>query len=246
MAQGGGGPGSGGGGGGSVTPIGDVVNAAGATTDVNATVFSATQANGLIGIGTISNSGANDMIVRETGVDKFGNTKSIETTVLAGNEYLLDPETIFDDGGLVIAMPPYTTYSVQVRSASAGNPTTYELHYVDVAPGSGPGTGGGGPPGTWTKVASGQTPITPGTTVVLAGSLPMPNGTTFIYVPYVIFDMPGGGPLALFPGNTLVAPPANTITYGFESAIDIDFKARSNAGAPPCTLNWVLYKVVPL
>ena len=110
--------------------------------------------------------------------------------------------------------------------------------------GTGPGAGGG-PPGAWTLVASGQTPIVSGATVNLA-SVPLPGGSPFVYVPFVTFDAPGGAPLALSQGSTLAAPPMGAVYYDLVfSGGNTVLQARSNAGTPSCTLNWALYKVVP-
>jgi hypothetical protein len=227
-----------------VKPVGDVVDKIGSTVDANATVFDITLPSGLIGIGTLENTGAKDMIVRETLTDKFGNVVVQEHTVPFGFNYPLDPEANFGVPGAQ-AFPPFTEYKLEVRSASSGNPTTYELHYVDVAPASGPGTGGGGPPGTWTKVASGQTNVGSGATVDLV-SAPLPGGATFVYVPFIVFDNPGGSPLFLSQGSTLADPPMGVVYYGFNfTGGNVTLEVRSGSGSPPCTLNWVLYKVVP-
>lgn len=232
-----------GGGAGRVTPVGDVINAIGATLAANAVVFDVIQPDGLIGFGSIVNTGGvNDMVVRETVVDKFGVTNSVEHTIPAGWDYQLDPQTYFGTPGSQ-SRPPFTEYKVEVRDGFAGSHTTYELHYVDVAPGSGPGSRSG-PPGTWTAVASGVTGIGAGATVTLA-SAPLPGGPG-IYVPFVAFDAPGGTPLALCQGNTLGVVPANTIYYSLEfSGGVVALVAKSAGGAPPCNLNWILYKVVP-
>lgn len=225
---------------------GDVVDAAGATVDAYATVVDITQPQGMVGIGTIVNTGfVNGLKVKETVVDKFGTTRSIETVVPLNDDYMLDIQTNFDDGVLTKARPPYTAYKVEVKSDVPGSPTTYDLRWIDVVPGSGGGGSGGGPPGTWVEVASGQTPIGPGATVTLASG-PLPLGSAEVYVPYVVFDTPGGAPLALFQGNTLVNPPTNCVTYSLNfGGPGVELVARANASAPPCTLNWVLYKVVP-
>ena len=123
MAGGGGGSG-GGSGGGRVTPVGDVINAIGATLAANAVVFDVIQPDGLIGIGTIINTGGvNDLIVVETVTDKFGNTVTVERVLTAGNPYMLDPQTNFGDL-ITPAFPPYTEYKVQVRDSLSGSHTT--------------------------------------------------------------------------------------------------------------------------
>lgn len=117
--------------------VGDIVDASGSTTDsyVAVTGFPVSRADGLVGIGSILNTGANGMNVRETVTDKFGNTQSVVTVVAAGDEYMLDLQTNFADA----AFPPFTDYTVEVQSESAGNATDYELHFIDITPGSSSG-----------------------------------------------------------------------------------------------------------
>jgi hypothetical protein len=123
---------------------GDAIDATGASTDayVAVTGFPISNTAGLMGIGTILNTGANGLNVRETVIDKFGNTISKVTLVAAGDSYLLDLQTNFVN--VSTAYPPFTSYEVEVQSAVAGNATTYELHLVDLTPGAGGGGGGGG------------------------------------------------------------------------------------------------------
>lgn len=123
------------GGGGGGGAVGDIVDATGSTTDsyVAVTGFPVSRADGLVGIGSILNTGANGMNVRETVTDKFGNTQSVVTVVAAGDEYMLDLQTNFADA----ALPPFTDYLVEVESESAGNATDYELHFIDITPGTG-------------------------------------------------------------------------------------------------------------
>lgn len=127
------------GGGGGGGAVGDIVDETGSTTDsyVEVDGFPISRSDGLIGIGSILNTGASGMNVRETATDKFGNTQSVVTVVAAGDSYLLDLQTNFDD----LAFPPYTDYTVEVQSEDTGVPTDYELHYIDITPSAG---GGGG------------------------------------------------------------------------------------------------------
>lgn len=97
---------------------------AGATVDAFTAVFTRTGFKGMIGIGTIKNTGANDLNIRETVTDAFGVTDSATTLVTAGNDYMLDIQTNF-----ATARPPYTSYGVEVQSANPGNPTTYDLQF---------------------------------------------------------------------------------------------------------------------
>jgi hypothetical protein len=126
--------GGGGPGGGTHTPNGDIVDKTGSTVDANVTVFDAVQANGIVGIGTLKNTGGtNGLIVRESVTDKFGNSISQEHTLPEGWDYPLDPGANFGTPGSQV-YPPFTEYKVEVRSAVSGDSTTYELHYIDVSP----------------------------------------------------------------------------------------------------------------
>lgn len=80
--------------------------------------------NGLVGIGTIKNTGANSLEVREDVTDAFGTVvSSTPVTVLSGNDYMLDPQTNFATG-----RPPYVSYDVLVRHPGAA--TTFDLRYT--------------------------------------------------------------------------------------------------------------------
>lgn len=78
---------------------------------------------GLVAIGTIKNTGGTTMEVRETVTDLFGVTDSTTTTVLSGNDYMLDAQTNF-----TTARPPYVSYQVEVRNTTT--PTTFVLRHV--------------------------------------------------------------------------------------------------------------------
>jgi hypothetical protein len=78
---------------------------------------------GLVGVGTIKNTGANDMNVKEIVTDAFGVTDSQTIVVGAGGSLLLD--TLL--GNVTTARPPYVSYDIQVQSKTAGMPTTYSL-----------------------------------------------------------------------------------------------------------------------
>lgn len=97
---------------------------AGSTTGSFVTQFTHANAKGVVGIGTIKNTGdTNALEVRETVIDAFGVTANTITTVNAGNHYLLDPQTNFGT-----ARPPYMSYQVEVRHPVAA--TTFELHHA--------------------------------------------------------------------------------------------------------------------
>lgn len=101
----------------------DVV--AGATTDAFVTQFTHLNAKGLLGIGTIVNTGAASMDVRESVTDAFGTTTSTTTVVLAGNSLMLDEQV-----NINTAFPPYVSYGVAVKSTGVGVPTTFNLHHA--------------------------------------------------------------------------------------------------------------------
>ncbi|MGE5663128.1 MAG: hypothetical protein ACM31I_02220, partial [Deltaproteobacteria bacterium] len=84
---------------------------------------------GMVGIGTIKNTGANAMEVREVVTDAFGVTVTTSpvVSVPAGGDYMLDPQTNFTDG-VLNARPPYLSYSVEVRHPGAA--TTYDLQFT--------------------------------------------------------------------------------------------------------------------
>lgn len=96
----------------------------GATTGAFVNQFTHTNPKGLLGIGTIQNTGGvNSMEVREEVTDAFGNVSSMTTTVVAGNNYMLDPQT-----NIGAAFPPYLSYGVSVRHPVAA--TTFDLQFV--------------------------------------------------------------------------------------------------------------------
>jgi len=95
------------------------VTAQGTTIGFN-TAYNGWSVGGLVGIGTIKNSGANTLEVEETVTDFWGTTVSVTTTVLAGNDYMLDLQTNFST-----ARPPYKNYKVRVRHT--GSSTTFDL-----------------------------------------------------------------------------------------------------------------------
>lgn len=98
----------------------------GSTTGSFVTVFTHTNPKGVMGIGTIDNTGVTAgfaMQVKETVIDAFGITASVTTTVAAGDTYLLDPQTNF-----ATARPPYKSYKVEVKHPVSS--TTYEVHHA--------------------------------------------------------------------------------------------------------------------
>jgi hypothetical protein len=121
---------SGGGGSGSGDVVAARTDATGvATTDAYATAANKTSTTGILGIGTLKNTGAQGLTVRETGVDAFGNTDSTETPVAAGDSVMLDPTQNFGS----TAFPPYTQYTVEVKSTTPGSPTTYSVRLLTQA-----------------------------------------------------------------------------------------------------------------
>jgi hypothetical protein len=95
------------------------------TTDVFVAVVDHRNQKGVIGIGTVKNTGGvNSMDVRETVTDAFGVTASVTSVVAPGADLLLNPEV--NKGA---ARPSYVSYMVEVRSTVAGTPTTYDLSH---------------------------------------------------------------------------------------------------------------------
>jgi hypothetical protein len=81
----------------------------------------------------VNTGGVNDLQLTETVTDKFGVTVSVSRILIAGEPYMLDPQTNFGDDSSM-ARPPYVEYKVQVADGFPGSHTTYELHYSDVNP----------------------------------------------------------------------------------------------------------------
>ena len=92
----------------------------GTTIDTDATAVTLSVAAGVVGVGTIKNTGANGLTVREEVTDAFGTSSLLETNVAASAVLALKPMT-----ALGTAYPPYTSYVLKVRSQTAGQPTTY-------------------------------------------------------------------------------------------------------------------------
>ena len=208
MARGGSGPGSGGSSG---SGNGNVVNRTGTTSDSYRTLFDISQADGLVGIGSIENTlGVNEMTVRETVTDKFGVTTVVETVIPVDGNYLLDPQTNFDDGVGSLSLPPYVNYKVEVKSTVNSAPTDYELHYSDVAPGSS-GSSGGGPA---TQIIETSGPTTLDIDAIPDGTFLKRVGAT------IVGAAPDPGDFVLIETKTLVAE-ADTVTFsGLNGDVD--------------------------
>lgn len=112
-------------------------NTTGATsTDSYVELFTHVNDKGLLGIGTVKNTdGANSLTVKETVIDAFGVTDSLETVVPFGTNYILSLTIRPDIGSFATqftnAFPPYVSYKVEVKSTSAGNSATYEARHAD-------------------------------------------------------------------------------------------------------------------
>ena len=94
----------------------------GVTTGAFVAQFTHINQKGLVGVGTVKNTGAFAMEVMETVTDAFGVIDSVTTTVLPGNDYMLDLQTNF-----ATARPPYIKYAVAVRHPVAA--TTFDLRH---------------------------------------------------------------------------------------------------------------------
>jgi hypothetical protein len=79
----------------------------------------------LMGVGTLFNLGANDMVIQETATDYFGNTDSEQVTIEGGFTPVLFHRLKLWRG-FATAQPPLVTYSLFVQSAVADTPTTYK------------------------------------------------------------------------------------------------------------------------
>lgn len=97
----------------------------GATTGAFVDQFTHTNPKGVVGVGTIKNTGGvNALEVRETAIDAFGVTDSLTSTVAAGASAVLDSTV-----SISTARPPYTSYTVAVRHPVAA--TTFDLQFTD-------------------------------------------------------------------------------------------------------------------
>lgn len=101
------------------------VSASGSTSGSYVELFTHANPKGVVGIGTIKNTGgSNDMQVKETVTDAYGVTDATTvTTVSPGDDYLLDPQTDFGS-----ARPPYVSYKVEIKHPTAI--TTYSMRHT--------------------------------------------------------------------------------------------------------------------
>lgn len=98
--------------------------AAGATTGAFVSQFTHTNPKGVLGTGTVKNTGGvNALEVREEVTDAFGTVTTLTTTVAFGDSYLLDPAVNLGTG-----RPPYTSYGVSVRHPAAA--TNFNLQFT--------------------------------------------------------------------------------------------------------------------
>lgn len=102
-------------------------DSSGTTTAAFVTKFTHANPKGLVGVGTVKNTGGvNTMTVRETVTDAFGVTDSVSTDILPGNFLILNPQA-----AISTARPPYVSYAVAVIDKVAASHTTFELHHAD-------------------------------------------------------------------------------------------------------------------
>lgn len=78
----------------------------------------------LDGFGTLKNTGAQSIDVKETVTDLFGQTKNVTTTVTSGSQRALSARADIDT-----ARAPYSAYKVEVVSTAMGTPSTFEIHF---------------------------------------------------------------------------------------------------------------------
>jgi hypothetical protein len=102
----------------------DVVG--GATTDAFVSQFTHANDKGLVGGGTIKNTGgSNTLTVRLSATDVFGTTGTFDADVAPGATASWSMLT-----NVGTALYPFVSYSVLVKSTSAGNPTTFTLYHA--------------------------------------------------------------------------------------------------------------------
>ena len=89
------------------------------------TQFTHRNPKGLLGVGTIKNTGANSLEVRENATDAFGVSGTVTNTVTSGSDRLLDPMA-----NVGTARPPYVIYSVDVRHPVSA--TTFTIHHTNL------------------------------------------------------------------------------------------------------------------
>lgn len=115
---------SGGGGGGA-----SLDDSSGATADAYASLMALSGAGGLVGSGTVKNTGGvNDMTVKRTVTDAFGGGDNTEDVVTPGASFSYD---ISEAVGA--AVPPYTDFDVSVKSTTPGNSTNYSFYNTSVS-----------------------------------------------------------------------------------------------------------------
>lgn len=116
-------PGQGGGGGGGTFVR--LSKSAEPATDNYVEYANFTSTDGLIGSGTIKNTGANTLNVKETVTDFFGVTSSSVTAVAAGNDLLISLGI-----NLGTARPPYRDYKLEAQYS--GGDTTFDMEIFAV------------------------------------------------------------------------------------------------------------------
>jgi hypothetical protein len=101
---------------------------AGTTTGVFVELFTHKNQYGVVGVGTIKNTGGvNSLNVKETVTDGFGVTDSVTTVVPFGNDFMLDPSA-----NITTARPPYVSYKVEVDHPTAA--TTFNIQFSSTGP----------------------------------------------------------------------------------------------------------------
>ncbi len=109
---------------------------------------------------------------------------------------------------------------------------------------------GGGPPGTWTLVASGLETVQQNTIHDVA-SLPLPGSLPGILEIYFFVCSPGNknpaGETSLAQGSTVTAPPNNCVNYGLVVDGTANSIARIRGGSTLIAnldVVWAVYKVI--
>ncbi len=99
-------------------------NYTGTTTDAYATVLDLTNNSGLHGSCAVKNTGGvNSLTIKWTATDMYGNVGTNTPTIIAGATSSFSMESNF----ITSVFPPYVEIKLEIKSASAGNATTYDI-----------------------------------------------------------------------------------------------------------------------
>ena len=98
-------------------------SATGTTTDSYVEIYdSGDNAQGILFVATIKNTGANNLSIRRTVTDAFGVTDNGDGSISAGDQAIFSSVTNYST-----AYPPFTRLRMFVKSTSSGQHTTYDF-----------------------------------------------------------------------------------------------------------------------